>query len=182
MGLKWEYKKKIKEIYYPNQDIEEVMRFTKMSRLEVLRLLETDMFRNYTDEDWTKRKKCKICNVMKTLDKYHNSWKSKKWTPIYKAECKYCRNIINKNKIILDPTIEKRRREAKKRRYEKNKEREQEKALRRYHSLSKEELEHRNKLKRKLAKEKYREKIEQKAKEKRKEIGNSQKVLTKRNK
>lgn len=94
------------------------------------------------------KKKCNNCNITKDLKDFKSNWYSKKWTKLYKPQCKYCMNLYLKNyykdRIVIErwkPVIianEKRLEKIKHKqnRYQKNKERINAKEKARYHSKS----------------------------------------------
>jgi len=96
----------------------------KISELELQQLLLRPSFRKVI-KNWIEWKRCKNCNVWKKVEsdfiaKQYN--KKQDWTisVVYNANCKLCKNIIKRNKKILNPEIIKKENEYKKRRRLKN--------------------------------------------------------------
>ena len=96
----------------------------------------------YMNEE-IKVKRCKICRALKKVSEFHKH-SVKNWITYYKTICRYCFNLINRNKTITWEWSE-RRKASKKKTYQNHKEEYARKARERHTLLSPEEKRRRSK-------------------------------------
>ena len=92
----------VKKLYFQEVVLTEIAKKTKLSYATVEYMTENIKTFRIREMNWIIWKRCLNCKVWKILEvNYNKSWVTEKWSILYKANCKYCHNLLIKNKRKL---------------------------------------------------------------------------------